>query len=195
MMQPENSNSPSPTVSITIPVAWGEMDALGHVNNVVFFRYFESARVEFLRQFGWREGTESSSSPTAASAPSVASPAAAPASAPPAPAPGFILQSVHARFRRPVMFPDTLTVTARCTCVGTDRLTIEHAIFSLAQSGALVAEGSGIVVCYDYATRQKAPLPASVHLLLTQAAAQSAAASTSVPPAASPSPRTTLPPS
>ena len=32
-------------VRIEVPVAWGEMDAFGHVNNVVYFRYFESARI------------------------------------------------------------------------------------------------------------------------------------------------------
>ena len=32
-------------VVIEIPVAWGEMDAYGHVNNIVYFRYFESARI------------------------------------------------------------------------------------------------------------------------------------------------------
>ena len=31
------------------PVRWGDMDALGHVNNTVYFRYMESARVEWLR--------------------------------------------------------------------------------------------------------------------------------------------------
>ncbi len=164
---------PLSPISITLPVAWGEMDALGHVNNVVFFRYFESARVEFLRQLGWREGTESSPALAAA-------------------APGFILHSVHARFRSPVIFPDTLTITARCTAVEADRLTIEHAVFSHSHSGALVAEGSGIVVCYDYSTRQKAPLPEPLRRLLTQAAAESAANASA---AASPRPRSTvLPP-
>lgn len=33
-------------VRVDIPVAWGEMDAFGHVNNVVYFRYFESARID-----------------------------------------------------------------------------------------------------------------------------------------------------
>ncbi|HLP84719.1 MAG TPA: acyl-CoA thioesterase, partial [Phycisphaerales bacterium] len=36
-------------VTIEIPVAWGEMDALGHVNNVVYFRYLESSRIAFIR--------------------------------------------------------------------------------------------------------------------------------------------------
>ena len=39
-------------VSVTIPVAWGEMDAFGHVNNVIYARWIESARVEYSRRIG-----------------------------------------------------------------------------------------------------------------------------------------------
>jgi len=35
-----------------IPVRWGVMDSYGHVNNTVYFRYFEQARVEWLEQWG-----------------------------------------------------------------------------------------------------------------------------------------------
>lgn len=35
-----------------IPVRWGDMDAYGHVNNTVYFRYCEQARVEWLEQSG-----------------------------------------------------------------------------------------------------------------------------------------------
>ena len=34
-----NSNNDYP-VAVELPVVWGEMDAFGHVNNIVFFRYF-----------------------------------------------------------------------------------------------------------------------------------------------------------
>jgi acyl-CoA thioester hydrolase len=33
-----------------IPIRWGDMDALGHVNNATYFRYLESARVDWLEQ-------------------------------------------------------------------------------------------------------------------------------------------------
>ncbi|MCX9158410.1 acyl-CoA thioesterase [Niveibacterium sp. 24ML] len=36
-----------------IPVRWGDQDALGHVNNTVFFRFMEQARVEWLDQQGF----------------------------------------------------------------------------------------------------------------------------------------------
>ena len=35
----------------TIPMRWGDMDAMGHVNNTIYFRYLEIARVDWLRQF------------------------------------------------------------------------------------------------------------------------------------------------
>ena len=45
-------------VILELPVQWGEMDAYGHVNNTVFFRYFESARMEYLRKCGFAESHE-----------------------------------------------------------------------------------------------------------------------------------------
>ncbi len=34
----------------TLPVLWGDMDAFGHINNVMYFRYFEQARVNWLTE-------------------------------------------------------------------------------------------------------------------------------------------------
>ena len=35
-----------------IPVRWGDLDAMGHVNNTIYFRYFESLRIEWLARVG-----------------------------------------------------------------------------------------------------------------------------------------------
>ncbi|MCZ6911333.1 MAG: acyl-CoA thioesterase, partial [Proteobacteria bacterium] len=35
-------------VVIELPVVWGEMDAFDHVNNIIYFRYFESARIAYV---------------------------------------------------------------------------------------------------------------------------------------------------
>src|SRR5438445_13733062 len=34
-------------------VVWGDMDSYQHVNNTVYFRYFENGRLEYFRQMGW----------------------------------------------------------------------------------------------------------------------------------------------
>jgi acyl-CoA thioester hydrolase len=40
-------------VTVEIPVAWGEMDAYGHVNNTVFLRWFETARITWFEHVGF----------------------------------------------------------------------------------------------------------------------------------------------
>jgi acyl-CoA thioester hydrolase len=42
----------------TIPMRWGDMDAMGHVNNTIYFRYLEIARVDWLQQFNAAPGPE-----------------------------------------------------------------------------------------------------------------------------------------
>jgi acyl-CoA thioester hydrolase len=37
---------------MVIPIRWGDMDAMGHVNNTVYFRYLETIRLEWFRSFG-----------------------------------------------------------------------------------------------------------------------------------------------
>lgn len=45
-------------VVIDLPVVWGEMDAFGHVNNVVYYRYYECSRVEYIERIGLWEAME-----------------------------------------------------------------------------------------------------------------------------------------
>ncbi|MFO0831138.1 MAG: thioesterase family protein [Phycisphaerales bacterium] len=126
-----------------IPVAWGEMDALGHVNNVAYFRYLESSRVEYLRRLGFGRLKANTSGL------------------------GFILQSAQCRFRRPVVYPDTLRVTARCTDIGEDRFTLTHEIISTAQN-EVAAVGAGTIVCYDYAAASKVAVPLELREAITR---------------------------
>src|SRR5262249_49400862 len=109
------------------------MDSYHHVNNVVYFRYFESARLEYFRRLGWFEYERETHI-------------------------GPILAATEARFRRPLTYPDTISVGARVVEVGDDRFTLEHRVVSHAQ-GKVVTEGRGTVVSYHYAEGRKVPLP------------------------------------
>lgn len=114
-------------------VAWGEMDAYGHVNNTVYFRYFENVRIAYFRKLGW----EVVHLPTGI---------------------GPILHSTSARFRRPLTYPDTLSIGAAVTALGEDRFRMEYLVVSH-RLQAVTAEGQGIIVAYDYAQGCKATLP------------------------------------
>lgn len=121
---------------IQIPVAWGEMDAYGHVNNVVYFRYFESARIAYFRQLELKQFMDQSGV-------------------------GPILASIQCRFKFPLTFPDTLSVGTRVVELGDDRFTMNHRIVSQ-RHNRVAAEGDGVVVTYDYQLGKKAPLPTEV---------------------------------
>src|SRR4030095_4659195 len=44
--------------TVVIPIRWGDMDAMGHVNNTVYFRYMEQARVDWAHAFARSTGRE-----------------------------------------------------------------------------------------------------------------------------------------
>jgi acyl-CoA thioester hydrolase len=120
-------------VVIELSVAWGEMDAYRHVNNVVYFRYFENARLEYFRRLDWFEFERQTGV-------------------------GPILAATQARFRKPLTYPDTISVGARIASLAEDRFTMEHLIVSHSQ-GTVTTEGQGTIVSFQYRTGQKTPLP------------------------------------
>ena len=123
-------------VVVELPVVWGEMDSYRHVNNVVYFRYFESARLEYVRRLDWFEYERQTGI-------------------------GPILAATQARFRRPLTYPDTIRVGARLASLGDDRLVLTHRIVS-GEQGAVTTEGEGTVVTFDYVRGVKVPVPAEL---------------------------------
>jgi acyl-CoA thioester hydrolase len=120
-------------VVVEVPVLWGEMDSYRHVNNVVYFRYFENARLEYFRRLGWFEYERETGV-------------------------GPILAATRARFRRPLTYPDRVSIGARTGSMGEDRFTLDHLVVSH-NLGAVAAEGQGTVVTYHYAQGRKVPMP------------------------------------
>jgi acyl-CoA thioester hydrolase len=114
-------------------VVWGDMDSYQHVNNVVYFRYFENARLEYIRRLDWFAFEEATGI-------------------------GPILQATQARFRRALTYPDTIFIGARLLTLQSDRFHLEHKIASKAQN-EIVTEGQGTIVTYHYKEGKKVPVP------------------------------------
>ncbi|MFQ5649719.1 MAG: acyl-CoA thioesterase [bacterium] len=123
-------------LSIEIPVAWGEMDAFQHVNNIVYFRYFESARIAYFERINYIQFTEEQGL-------------------------GPILASTHCTFKYPLTYPDRVTVATKVSEIQEDRFTMDYLVLSQA-SGKVAAQGQGLVVSYDYRNRKKALLPIEI---------------------------------
>ncbi|MBI3468006.1 MAG: acyl-CoA thioesterase [Planctomycetes bacterium] len=119
--------------SITLPVQWGDQDAFGHVNNTVFFRWFESARVEYLGRCGlWGKRDADGVGP--------------------------ILANISCNYRQQLTFPDTVEVSARVTRIGRSSITMEHEVRSQKRQ-LLIADGSSVIVTFDYRVQQSVPVP------------------------------------
>ena len=129
-------------VQVVLPVAWGEMDAFQHVNNVVYFRYFETARIAYFDRINYTELMQNVGK-------------------------GPILASTSCRFRKPLRYPDQITVGARVSDLGSDRFTMQYRIISHALSD-IAADGEGLVVSYDYNANKKVNIPAPINAAILE---------------------------
>lgn len=120
-------------VNIEIPVKWGEMDAFQHLNNVIYYRYFESARIAYFGKTDMMVEMEKTGI-------------------------GPILASSSCRYKAQVTFPDTLICGSRVSQIDEDRLTMAYAAYSK-KLGRIAAEGEAVIVSFNFKDNHKVPVP------------------------------------
>ncbi|MFN0019510.1 MAG: acyl-CoA thioesterase [Pirellulaceae bacterium] len=127
-------------IVLTLPILWGDQDAFGHVNNVVYFRWCESARVAYLNDTGLQDLlTKDNLDP--------------------------ILASVKCDYLKQLNFPDTVQIGARITRIGNKSVAMEHAIYSESLQ-AIAAKADSVVVVFDYAKQKSCAIPMEVRDLI-----------------------------
>jgi acyl-CoA thioester hydrolase len=120
-------------VVIEFPVAWGEMDAMSHVNNIVYFRYFESARIAYFEKadmFSYM--TETGIGP--------------------------ILATISCKFKIPLSYPDYVLIGAKVISIEEDRFIMNHVVVSKKHQ-KVAAEGDGVIVTFNYRQGTKVTVP------------------------------------
>jgi acyl-CoA thioester hydrolase len=129
-------------VAIRLPVQWGDQDAFQHVNNTIYFRWFESVRIVYLEQVGLQAFMEREQV-------------------------GPILAAIRCQYRSPVTYPDAILVSARVTRLGRSSVDMEHRIYSETQQ-KIVAEGDSTLVVFDYKVQKSQPIPPAIRLAIEQ---------------------------
>jgi acyl-CoA thioester hydrolase len=122
-------------------VRFGDLDAMRHLNNVVFLRYFETARISYL---------------------SALLPEHSPAN-PEREGFGFIFAECHINYRSPVYFDEDVAVHVS---VGEVRRSSTRLDFRMEVGERRCAEGYGVLVGFDYEARRAAPIPESARAVL-----------------------------
>lgn len=122
-------------VEVVVVVQWGDMDALGHVNNAKFFTWFESARIALFLRLGVAVDGGGF---------------------------GPILATTTCDFLKPVVYPASVRVRARLTKVGETSMTMEYGIEDAKDASIKYARGTSVAVLVDYATGKKVRVPDDV---------------------------------
>ena len=111
-------------------VAFGDLDAFGHVNNAVYLRYIESARIGYMREVLGIQSLEDLL---------------------------VIVARVNVDFRSRATLGETLDVGARVSRIGTKSFDMDHEIRG--PDGRLVATASTTLVTFDYRGDATMPVP------------------------------------
>ncbi|WP_153117509.1 acyl-CoA thioesterase [Rhodocyclus tenuis] len=122
-----------------IPIRWGDMDAYGHVNNTIYFRYFEQCRVEYLEKLGF-------------------------AVAPQGSAPVII--NAACTFLVPLNYPGVVEVRMFCGAPGRSSIPSSYEIRLQGQE-TLFAVGEAKIVWMDVASGKSVPIPEQLREELT----------------------------
>ena len=117
-------------------VEWGDMDALQHVNNVEYFKYFQKARIAYFEKNSSEDLFVESRIST-------------------------ILASTQCKFIYPLKYPDTISIGARVDLMADQYFTMKYAVIS-DKNQKLVAVGDAKVVMFDYDKNMKASVPQEV---------------------------------
>ena len=117
---------------VTIPLRWGDMDAMGHINNTLYFRYMEIARLEWI----FKVGASTSLSGE-----------------------GPVIVNAFCNFLRQLTFPGDARVTLHVAEPGRSSFETYHTIERTDEPGVLYAEGGARVVWTDYSAKKSAPMP------------------------------------
>ena len=120
-------------VVLSQEVIWGDMDAFGHVNNTVFFRYFEDVRWAFFNRCGVNEYKLKHNI-------------------------GPILAATHCDFKRPLTYPDRVHIGARYEVLSPKKIGMEYLVRS-EKHDDIAAEGEGLLIYYDYNQARSCDIP------------------------------------
>jgi len=116
--------------AVSVPIRWGDMDAQGHVNNTIYFRYMEQARVEWLESLRERAGGGDGL--------------------------GSVIVNASCTFLLPLGYPGTIEVRMFVDAPGRSSLDSHYEMW---MNDRKYAEGSARIVWIDQGTQRSTPLP------------------------------------
>jgi len=118
---------------MVVPIRWGDMDAMGHVNNTIYLRFFEIVRLDWMYGLGRRVDAGAGEGP--------------------------VIVNAFVNFLRQLEFPGELRLRHYVANPGRTSLDTFVTVERTDEPGQLYAEGGARMVWTDYTERKSKPLP------------------------------------
>ena len=118
-----------------IPIRWGDMDAMGHVNNTVYFRYMEQARIGWFDALVPEEAAWKST--------------------------GIVIANASCNFKRPMNYPGTVEVKVYTGTLGGSSVPTFYELL-LVENQIIYADGEATVVFIDMKTQKPVRIPEDI---------------------------------
>ena len=120
-----------------LPIRWGDMDAMGHVNNTVYFRFMEQARISWFDALVPQAEAWKST--------------------------GIVIANASCNFKRPLNYPGTVEVNVY---IGPPGGSSVATYYELVMNGELYADGAAMVVFIDMEKQKPVRIPEKIRTLL-----------------------------
>jgi acyl-CoA thioester hydrolase len=130
--------------SVRFPVRWGEMDALGHVNNVAYLRFFEESRILWSASLGIHLDGKGE---------------------------GMILLKTSVTYKKQLTYPANIVVDLFAGEVGRTSFRLDS-LLTVEGDSAPTAIGEFVIVWFDYQANKAVPVPETLRAILQGKAAQ-----------------------
>ncbi|MGV3568955.1 MAG: acyl-CoA thioesterase [Ramlibacter sp.] len=125
--------------TMTVPIRWGDMDAMGHVNNAVYFRYLETARIDWFGAIGCQVNPQGE---------------------------GPLIVNAFCNFHKQLEYPGDAVVRMYVSDPGRSSFESWATISRGDDPGTVYASGGATTVWVDFPKQKSAPLPAWFRALL-----------------------------
>ncbi|RJF98799.1 acyl-CoA thioesterase [Noviherbaspirillum saxi] len=125
--------------TMRMPIRWGDMDAMGHVNNTVYFRYLETARILWFTEAGFEPDPGGE---------------------------GPVIINAHCTFIKQLKYPGDIEVATYVGVPGRSSFETYQKIRRVDQPDVLAAEGGAKVVWVNFPEEKSTALPDRIRALL-----------------------------
>ncbi|SME99754.1 (3S)-malyl-CoA thioesterase [Trinickia caryophylli] len=141
------TNDYRPVFEMAMPIRWGDMDAFGHVNNTVYFRYMEQVRISWFEHLGLADGTHTGQGP--------------------------VVVNASMEFLRQLRYPGDIIGRMLVAKPGRSSIDTAFELLRADDAGTVYARGKARCVWIDYAAEKSVPLPMRLRDVLEQATSES----------------------